>query len=165
MCLGYQKSGTASYSPKGKLSKHEKQQCHLHSPVKKTTTFLNTPGSPATSNSSSARPHCRNTLSWRRQGKLISKKFLHSERICQLFVLENKKGKYMQSRQIRPSLSLTSCKHELVLLDADLHFDSRASLWVCPTLAWTQPFFGTCQQSAEAVAFYRSQAGEQRKMF
>ena len=33
-CLGYQESETASSSPKGKLSKHEKQQRHLHNPVK-----------------------------------------------------------------------------------------------------------------------------------
>lgn len=134
MRLRYQRSRTASSSRKGKLSKHAKQQCHLHNPVKETNTFLNTSGSPTTSSSGSSGPHCRNTLYWRSQGKLISKKFLRRERICQLFVLENKDGKYMHSRQIRPSLSLTPCKHELVSLDADLSFGSRASLSVCRTL-------------------------------
>lgn len=101
MHVGYQKSGTASSNPKGRLSKHEKQQRHLHNPVKETDAFLNTSDSPTTASSGSAGPHCRNTLSYRTQGKLISKKFLHGERICQLFVLENKEGKYMHSRQIR----------------------------------------------------------------
>lgn len=114
VCKG---SGTGSSSPKRKLSKHEKQQHHPQNPLKETNTFLNTSRSPTTSSSSSTGPHYRNALSWRRQGRLISKKFLHRERICQFFVLENKKGKYMHSRLIRPSLSLTPWKHEFVFTE------------------------------------------------
>lgn len=139
MCLGYQKSGTASSSPKGKLSKHEKQQCHLHNPVKETNTFLNLSSSTTTSSSGSTGPRFSNPSSC----KLTLNNFSIGKEFTS-FLCWKIESKYMHSGQTRPPLSLTPCKHELVLHDAGLHLGSRASLWVSPALSWVQPFLGAC---------------------
>lgn len=69
-CLGYQKCRTASFNTKGKLSKHGKQQCHIHNLVKTTNTFVNISGSTAISSSGFTGPQYRNTWCWRSTANL-----------------------------------------------------------------------------------------------
>lgn len=84
--------------------------------------------------------------------------FLHRERICQLFALQNEEGKYGKSRQITPSRSLTPRKHKLLYLMQTCilaHKDPTLSR-THPSVSWGQP------ATSRGAASPRSRAGEDR---